>query len=42
MMKWPVLAIYGVKKSTQATSLGLDFSPSSSPKHAFSSLLQRA
>jgi apolipoprotein N-acyltransferase len=41
VIKKPVLAIYGVAKPAQATSLGLGFAPCSSPKHAFSSLLTK-
>jgi hypothetical protein len=42
VMKMPVLAIYGVAKPAVATSHGLGFAPCSSPKHAFSSHLQRS
>jgi hypothetical protein len=41
VIKKPVLAIYGVAKPAQASSLGLGFAPCSSPKHAFSSLLTK-
>jgi hypothetical protein len=38
----PVLAICGVTKPGKATSLAWGFAPCISPKHAFSSRLQRS